>query len=197
MKIFHAETYFHKRFVQIHNTVCSKVSFSIINYFKSHTVSFVASQNRNDRLKAVAGKSSVLSVVQLNFYPRYVVYSLYIVVYKSNFDWSLLTAWYLHNFLSNFMPDQKMNFWTLAAYFEDFWKINIDYYKWWHNLSIDVCQLFFLLTYLYIIWDSETCPMVFWCILFHIFVFCTRLKTFSRESNLHQTILSNLINAED
>ena len=36
-----------------------------------------------------------------------------------------------------------------------------------------------------------------WYILFHIFVFCTRLKTFSRESNLHQTNLSNLINAED
>ena len=53
-----------------------KVSFSIINYFKSHTVSFVASQNRNDRLKAVAGKSSVLSVVQPNLYPCYVVYSL-------------------------------------------------------------------------------------------------------------------------
>ena len=38
-------------------------------------------------------------------------------------------------------------FWKLV-----FWKINIDY-KWWHNLSIDVCQLFFL-TYLYIIWGS-------------------------------------------
>ena len=77
MKIFHEEI-FSQKICANPQHYAVRLVFLIINYFKSHTVSFVASQNRNDRLKAVAGKSSVLSVVQPKLLPmlRCVVYSL-------------------------------------------------------------------------------------------------------------------------